>query len=330
MKRVLVVDQELARTFFGQFDHNIRQLEKDFGVTIAGRGSELIIKGARKKVLMTQSAIEERLDRIANKKSPILDAPDRTEAEEEENIYIGSKRQTISAKSAGQKTYVDAIRQRDIVVGIGPAGTGKTYLAVALAIESLRKHQVERIIFSRPAIEAGEKLGFLPGDLEEKIRPYLQPIYDAFYDLVWPEEIRRLMDHHIVEIIPLAYMRGRTLSEAFVILDEAQNATPDQMKMFLTRLGVGSKAVVTGDVTQSDLPMEVISGLEDIERFLKTIPEIQFVYFGEEDVVRHPLVREIIRAYENEKRKRRDLLAKPPAQGKGRRKKSPSEDKESA
>ncbi len=316
MKRVKVIDKELARIFFGQFDQNVRQLENEFGVVVAGRGNELIIKGARKKVLSAAAAIEERLSQIKNSRKASALSESEGQASREGGIYIGSKRNFIFVRSGGQRSYVEDIRQNDIVVSIGPAGTGKTYLAVALAIEYLKYNKVERIIISRPAIEAGERLGFLPGDLEEKVRPYLQPIYDALYDLMWPEEIRRLMDHRIIEILPLAYMRGRTLSDAFIILDEAQNATPEQMKMFLTRLGVGSRAVITGDVTQSDLPAEQTSGLEDIETFLKKVPGIKFSYLTEEDVVRHPLVREIILAYEKKRGRRRSLPKKPAAQGK--------------
>ena len=332
MKRVKLIDKELARAFFGQFDQNIRQLEDEFGITVAGRGSELVIKGARKKVLAAMSAIEDRLKQIKGKhdfRRPAIEQPSVEKAEKKDTIFIGSKRQVVLARPGGQKAYVQAVRDNDVVVGIGPAGTGKTYLAMSLAIEYLKQNKVERIVISRPAIEAGEKLGFLPGDLEEKVRPYLQPIYDALYDLIWPEEIRRLMDHRIIEILPLAYMRGRTLSDAFIVLDEAQNATPEQMKMFLTRLGMGSRAIITGDVTQSDLPAERTSGLEDIEGFLKKVKGIKFAYLTEEDVVRHPLVREIILAYEKEKQKKR-LLTQPAAQSKNRRKKSPPEDKPGA
>ncbi|MFH2069077.1 MAG: PhoH family protein [Candidatus Omnitrophota bacterium] len=336
MKRIKLIDKELARSFFSQFDQNIRQLEDEFGVMVAGRGSELVIKGARKKVLATMSAIEDRLKQIKSKhdfRSSAVVQPPIEKSEKKDVIFIGSKRQVILARPGGQKAYVQAVRDNDVVVGIGPAGTGKTYLAISLAIEHLKQNKVERIVISRPAIEAGEKLGFLPGDLEEKVRPYLQPVYDALYDLIWPEEIRRLMEHRIIEILPLAYMRGRTLSDAFIVLDEAQNATPEQMKMFLTRLGMGSRAIITGDITQSDLPAERTSGLEDIEGFLKKVKGIKFAYLTEEDVVRHPLVREIILAYEKEKQKKRSagvLRAQPPTQSKNRRKKSPPEDKSGA
>ncbi len=332
MRRVKLIDKESARAFFGQFDQNVRQLEDEFGVTVAGRGSELVVKGARKKVLAAMSAIEERLKQIKGKQDfrrPPIEQPPIEKAEKKDVVFIGSRRQAVVARPGGQKTYVHAVRDHDVVVAIGPAGTGKTYLAMSLAIEYLKQNKVERIIISRPAIEAGEKLGFLPGDLEEKVKPYLQPIYDALYDLVWPEETRRLIDHRIIEILPLAYMRGRTLSDAFIILDEAQNATPEQMKMFLTRLGMGSRAIITGDVTQSDLPAERTSGLEDIEGFLKKVKGIKFAYLTEEDVVRHPLVREIILAYEKEKQKKR-LRAQPAAQSKDRHKKSPPKDKPGA
>lgn len=332
MKRVRLIDKELARAFFGQFDQNVRQLEDEFGITVAGRGSELVIKGARKKVLAAMSAIEDRLKQIKGKhdfRRPIIEQPSIEKTEKKDVIFIGSKRQIVVARPGGQKAYVQAVRENDVVVGIGPAGTGKTYLAMSLAIEYLKQNRVERVVISRPAIEAGEKLGFLPGDLEEKVRPYLQPVYDALYDLIWPEEIRRLMEHRIIEILPLAYMRGRTLSDAFIVLDEAQNATPEQMKMFLTRLGMGSRAIITGDITQSDLPAERTSGLKDIEGFLKKVKGVKFAYLTEEDVVRHPLVREIILAYEKERCKKR-LLTQPAAQSKDRRKKSPSEDEPGA
>ena len=336
MKRVKLIDKESARAFFGQFDQNVRQLEDEFGIIVTGRGSELVVKGARKKVLAAMAAIEDRLKQIKSKhdfRPPAPVVPAIEKFEKKDTIFIGSKRQTVIARPGGQKGYVQAVRDHDVVVGIGPAGTGKTYLAMSLAIEHLKQNKVERIVISRPAIEAGEKLGFLPGDLEEKVRPYLQPVYDALYDLIWPEEIRRLMEHRIIEILPLAYMRGRTLSDAFIVLDEAQNATPEQMKMFLTRLGMGSRAIITGDVTQSDLPAERTSGLEDIEGFLKKVKGIKFAYLTEEDVVRHPLVREIILAYEKEKQKKRSpgvLPAQPAAQSKNRRKKSPPEDKPGA
>ena len=215
-----------------------------------------------------------------------------------EEITKNSRGKPIRVKTLGQREYVHAIKAHDIVFGIGPAGTGKTYLAVALAVDALKKNIVKRIILTRPAVEAGESLGFLPGDLKEKVDPYLRPLYDALHDILGTEQTQRLIERGTIEIAPLAYMRGRTLDDAFVILDEAQNTTHAQMKMFLTRLGFGSKMVITGDLTQIDLPKGIGSGLAAVEKILKYIPEITFVYLEESDVVRHPLVTKIIAAYE--------------------------------
>lgn len=217
-----------------------------------------------------------------------------------DKIDVSSKRRFVTPKTKGQKRYVDAIRQHDIVFGVGPAGTGKTYLAMAMAVNALKQQEVNRIILTRPAIEAGERLGYLPGTLYEKITPYLRPLYDALYDMMEVDKIRDFIDRGVIEVAPLAYMRGRTLNDSFIILDEAQNSTPDQMKMFLTRLGFDSKTVITGDATQSDLPSGKESGLSQVRRILKSIKGIQFINFTGEDVVRHPLVQEIIRAYERE------------------------------
>jgi phosphate starvation-inducible PhoH-like protein len=215
-----------------------------------------------------------------------------------EVIAVSTKKRPIRPKSVGQKRYIEAIREDGIVFGIGPAGTGKTYLAMAMAVTSLLHHEVNRIILCRPAVEAGEKLGFLPGTLSEKIDPYLRPLYDALFDMLETERATRLIEQGTIEIAPLAFMRGRTLNESFIILDEAQNTTSEQMKMFLTRLGFGSKAVITGDITQVDLPAGRLSGLIEVRAILKGIPGIEFVYFSEEDVVRHELVQRIVRAYE--------------------------------
>ena len=215
-------------------------------------------------------------------------------------VYVSSSRKrAITPKSLAQKRYIDAIRKHDLVVGIGPAGTGKTYLAMAMAVAVLMKQEVERIVLTRPAVEAGEKLGFLPGDIAEKVNPYLRPLYDALHDMMEFEKASRLVDRGVIEVAPLAFMRGRTLNDAFVILDEAQNTNSEQMKMFLTRLGFGSKAVITGDITQVDLPGEKVSGLIQIQGILRGIEGIEFVYFSEKDVVRHPLVQDIIKAYDS-------------------------------
>ena len=215
-----------------------------------------------------------------------------------EKIAVPSKKKSVTPRTTGQKTYIEGIRQHDIVFGIGPAGTGKTYLAMAMGVEALMKGEVRRIILSRPAVESGETLGFLPGDLYEKITPYLRPLYDALYDMMEVDVIERHIAKSIIEIAPLAYMRGRTLNDSFIILDEAQNSTIEQMKMFLTRIGFGSKAVITGDITQVDLPPKKASGLIHVKEILRDINGIQFIYFNEKDVVRHPLVQKIIKAYE--------------------------------
>ncbi len=218
------------------------------------------------------------------------------------NIPVSSKKRFIVPKTETQREYIEAIQKYDIVIGIGPAGTGKTYLAMAMAVNALLKKQVTRIVLARPAVEAGEKLGFLPGDIEEKVSPYLRPLYDALFDMMEPEKVAKYIERGVIEIAPLAFMRGRTLNDSFIILDEAQNTTSEQMKMYLTRLGFNSKTVITGDVTQIDLPAGKTSGLVEAERILKDIEGIKFVYFSERDVVRHRLVQEIIRAYERYER----------------------------
>jgi phosphate starvation-inducible PhoH-like protein len=230
-----------------------------------------------------------------------------------DTVYISAMKRRISPKSLNQKRYIEAIRKHDIVFGIGPAGTGKTYLAMSMAVAALMNHEFIRIVLARPAVEAGEKLGFLPGDLYEKVNPYLRPLYDALHDMMDFEKATRLVQRGVIEVAPLAFMRGRTLNDSFVILDEAQNTTSEQMMMFLTRLGFGAKAVITGDVTQIDLPAGVVSGLVEARDLLTGIEGITFVYFTERDVVRHPLVQDIIRAYES-RRARRTPEAPPKAQ----------------
>ncbi len=305
-------DQE-SRILFGCQDANLRLMEDRLGVKIVARGENLSISGREecvnhaarmlneiREIIRTngnvrQHEVYDLLERISRSRTetPGVPAHDR--------IEVFSRRQYILPKTPGQRVYVEAMRNFDIVYGIGPAGTGKTYLAMAMAVEALKKQQVSRIILTRPAVEAGESLGFLPGDLLEKVNPYLRPLYDALYDMMEGEQIRKSLDRGTIEVAPLAYMRGRTLNASFIILDEAQNCTPEQMKMFLTRLGFDSKTVITGDLTQSDLPAGKPIGLLHAESLLSFIEGIKFIYLTRADVVRHELVQKIIEAYENEK-----------------------------
>ncbi|KPK42479.1 MAG: phosphate starvation-inducible protein PhoH [Omnitrophica WOR_2 bacterium SM23_29] len=310
----LLGDEE-ARTLFGRHDENLKLIEREFDVKIIARGENLTVSGNENNVAGASRLFEQLLDiiRIGRpvRQHEILYAIKAIHQQAEldlhsiylDKIEVMSKRQYVTPKTSGQKTYVDAIRQYDIVFGIGPAGTGKTYLAMAMAINSLKVGHTSRIILTRPAIEAGESLGYLPGDIYEKVLPYLRPLYDALYDMMDIDKIQRFLDRGVIEVAPLAYMRGRTLNDAFIILDEAQNATAEQMKMFLTRLGFDSKTVITGDVTQSDLPGGRAVGLLQAQEILKDIEGIKFIFFTGEDIVRHELVQDIIRAYEklNEK-----------------------------
>jgi phosphate starvation-inducible protein PhoH and related proteins len=315
----------------GHQDEHLRVIERALGVKIAAANNTLLITGDESQRLLSgrvatqlygllqngypiyPSDVDYAIrilsrDRSANLKDIFLDT-----------VYISAHRRTITPKSIAQKAYIDAIRRFDIVFGIGPAGTGKTYLAMAMAVADLMKHKVSRVVLTRPAVEAGEKLGFLPGDLAEKINPYLRPLYDALYDMVDFDRASKMIERGTIEVAPLAFMRGRTLNDSFVILDEAQNTTSEQMKMFLTRLGYGSKAVITGDVTQIDLPAGMRSGLKEAQRILRGIEGISFSFFSEKDVVRHRLVQDVILAYERahdeqerfeqEKREQRRLRA---------------------
>lgn len=309
-KKLRFDDNDLARNLFGVQDEHLRSLEKKLGVQIHVRGTDVNIHGTEPQIKLVEKILLE-LYAMLKKGFPVYG----TEIEQairlfsanqeanlqdllDDTIFIPARNKFIIPKTPHQKDYMDAIRGHDLVFGVGPAGTGKTYLAVAMAVMAFLKRQVSRIILARPAVEAGEKLGFLPGDMIEKVSPYLRPLYDALYDMMDYDKIVKLTETGVIEIAPLAFMRGRTLNGSFVILDEAQNCTSEQMKMFLTRLGFDSKAVVTGDVTQVDLPAGKLSGLVEAERILKGIPGIYFQYFSEEDVVRHPLVSEIVRAYE--------------------------------
>ena len=298
-----------AIRLYGNLDENLRFAEKQFGVRISARNHCLTLNGSKKGV---EEAHRFFLDHLDNLRSghPILPIKKAGHSGEEETAVFKKasasffhKGKIIKAKSKGQEAYLEAIQSHDIVISIGPAGTGKTYLAMAAALDALKKKQVERIVLTRPAVEAGENLGFLPGDLYAKINPYLRPLYDALYDMVEFEEASRFIERGTIEVAPLAYMRGRTLNDSFVVLDEAQNTTHSQMKMFLTRLGFSSKAVVTGDITQIDLPGGKNSGLVEAQSILANIKGIKFVRLSEMDVVRHPLIQEIIRAYEKYERK---------------------------
>ena len=307
-------DYDALVTIFGGLDDNVSRIESAFDVKIFTGSSMMKITGEEKDVNDAISAI----DAIAtlSKKEMLTKAQISTIIEMAKSgqvaslsdllgtVAITAKGKVIRPKSLGQKEYVDAIRKNKIVFGIGPAGTGKTYLAVALAVTALKNHDVERIILTRPAVEAGEKLGFLPGDLAEKVDPYLRPIYDALQDMMGGESYLKAIERGSIEIAPLAYMRGRTLSNSFIILDEAQNTTREQMKMFLTRMGEGSKIVVTGDITQIDLPHHVVSGMKDAVQVLEGVEEIKVIKFDHRDVVRHELVSRIIRAYEKADKER--------------------------
>lgn len=317
-EQVLSIDRmENAVSLFGSFDENIRLIESEFSVTVLNRGSDLKISGEAENVAKATTAIE-RLLALINKGEALSDQNVRyviflvKDGEEDklmslsgDCVCITSKGKPVKPKTLGQKKYVEAIRKNTIVLGAGPAGTGKTYLAVAMAVTAFRAKEVNRIILTRPAVEAGEKLGFLPGDLQQKVDPYLRPLYDALFDMLGAEAFARYQERGSIEVAPLAYMRGRTLDDSFIILDEAQNTTREQMKMFLTRLGFNSKMVVTGDVTQIDLPDGKRSGLTDAMRILRNVPDISINTFTEKDVVRHKLVQDIIKAYEKNEEKRK-------------------------
>lgn len=311
-RRMVLRDNDESRAVFGPQDAYIRLLDETFACTVMSRGNEIILLGDDEDVSHAVELLDV-LIQLARRGHVVSerDVQYALSLQREgslpelltlysEDLAVNFKGRSIKVKTIGQREYVEAIRKRDIVFGIGPAGTGKTYLAVVLAYLALKKGEVKRIILTRPAVEAGENLGFLPGDMQEKVDPYLRPLYDALHDVMGPEQLTRSMERGLVEVAPLAYMRGRTLDEAFVILDEAQNTTPEQMKMFLTRLGMSSRMVITGDITQVDLPRGKRSGLREAMRILIDIPEIAMVYLDETDVVRHPVVQRIIRAYAEE------------------------------
>ncbi len=303
-------DNQMAAALYGEREHTLRILEQELGVEARARGNEVRLIGDEEKVRVGRKALEE-LYGLVREGRPVhprdvtaalrmmTEEPDVELREVYQDVLAGvGGRRRIAAKNLSQRRYIEMILERDIVITVGPAGTGKTYLAMAMAIAALNRHEVARVILTRPAVEAGEKLGFLPGSMAEKVNPYLRPLYDALHDMMAFEKAARLMDRGVIEVAPLAFMRGRTLNDSFVILDEAQNTTPEQMKMFLTRLGYDSKAVITGDITQIDLPAEQLSGMVDAMRVLDGVEGIGFMRFTEADVVRHPLVQSIIRAYE--------------------------------
>jgi phosphate starvation-inducible PhoH-like protein len=316
-ENVVLANNEVLRNLCGEQDKNIKLIEKIAMVRLEVRDSTLSISGDRSSVLHIRNLLLQ-LNEISRKGYPLFPSDieyahrilsEDTAADLEriflDTVFISSKKRIITPKSIAQKLYIDAIRSTDMVFGIGPAGTGKTYLAMAMAVAALLDQKVTRISLARPAVEAGEKLGFLPGDLAEKVNPYLRPLYDALFDMLDFDRASALIRKGVIEVAPLAFMRGRTLNDSFVILDEAQNTTTEQMKMFLTRLGYGSKAVITGDVTQIDLPQDKISGLVEAEELLRKTEGIRFVHFSELDVVRHPLVQEVIRAYNHMDRQKR-------------------------
>jgi phosphate starvation-inducible PhoH-like protein len=303
-------DIYLAQQLFGEHNNHLRKIAKATEVIINARGNTVFIQGDKIAVALASNILRQLYD-LLKEGYPIhandidyavgvLSADDRANLKEIflDKVYITSKKIAVTPKSQAQKNYIDAIRNHDIAFGIGPAGTGKTYLAMAMAVSALAEGIVSRIILTRPAVEAGESLGFLPGDLAEKVDPYLRPLYDALHDMMRFEKVAMLMQKGAIEVAPIAFMRGRTLNDSFIILDEAQNTTTEQMKMFLTRIGFNSKAVITGDITQIDLPAEKVSGLVETKNILQGIKGIKFVFFTKRDVVRHRLVQEIIRAYE--------------------------------
>ncbi len=322
MERKIQLSSEIDRTeLFGNLDVNLDLIQEAAGVEIIQRDDQLILKGdsddaldMAEGLLSELSSILENGEKLDKQKVLYVISLSREGVSYRESkvnrdvICFTHNGRPLKPKTIGQKAYVDSIRSKDVVFGIGPAGTGKTYIAVAMAVNAYKNKEVQKIILARPAVEAGERLGFLPGDLQDKVDPYLRPLYDALYDVLGRDAALRLKEKEVIEVVPLAYMRGRTLDNAFIILDEAQNTTPEQMKMFLTRMGFGSKVVVTGDITQIDLPRGKKSGLVEAERVLKNVRDIDFCYLKDTDVVRHELVKKIINAYDQFYKKHPEAL----------------------
>ena len=311
IEKTIDIDRmEQAVQLFGSFDENIKELEKEYGVTILSRGTDIKVSGDAEGVYNACKAIDALLSLVEKgeiindqRVRYVMDLVRDGSSEQVAKIAgdvicITAKGRPLKPKTLGQKKYVESIRTNTVTLGIGPAGTGKTYLAVAMAVQAFKAHEINRIILTRPAVEAGEKLGFLPGDLQNKVDPYLRPLYDALFDMLGAETFQKYQEKGNIEVAPLAYMRGRTLDDSFIILDEAQNTTPEQMKMFLTRLGFNSKAVITGDITQIDLPDSKKSGLIEAQRVLREVEDIAIVTFTEKDGVRHKIVQDISKAYE--------------------------------
>lgn len=308
-KKFLVSEEKFERELFGNFDENIKLIEETLKIDVILREGNIVLIGQEKNVEEALKLMEELHQTVSNGKSLdkqsisyslslLLEGKEEKLKELEDTIIVTKKGKPIQPKTLGQKRYLELIKSNDITFGIGPAGTGKTYLAVAMAVKAFKRDEVSRIVLTRPAVEAGESLGFLPGDLKEKVDPYLTPLYDALFDMFGPEKFAKYLERGFIEVAPLAFMRGRTLDNAFIILDEAQNTTPEQMKMFLTRLGFGSKAVITGDLTQTDLPNKKQSGLLQATKILKDVEGIGSITLSDKDVVRHELVQRIIRAYD--------------------------------
>lgn len=311
VKTKLEVDRvEHIMELFGDFDKNVQIIEDAFDVKIISRDNEIEVSGPEEGVLKAEAVLKRLINLLAKGEiiskqsvSYLVQLADENEIERVNDfcadyVCVTARGRQIKCKTHGQKKYVDAIKNNDVVFGIGPAGTGKTFLAVAMAVTAFKKKEVDRIVLTRPAVEAGEKLGFLPGDLQHKVDPYLRPLYDSLYEMMGFDAYQNYLEKGMIEVVPLAYMRGRTLDNSFIIMDEAQNTTPEQMKMFLTRIGFGSKVVVTGDITQVDLPKDKKSGLKEVINILKNIKGLEFVYLSDKDVVRHELVQKIIQAYE--------------------------------